>query len=151
MCCKEYLNLNETIVLTLFKKIFFIIVLLFVVSGCISQNNQLKTSKIVSVEDSLQVEKELPECKEYSKIMNYAFSYVLSEFEKGYFSDNDILGAKAQLFLIKNKSKSVFAQNINNAEKSYNLQYQLAKKKKCNLTKFKFSPLTQIKNIINQK
>ena len=72
--------------------------------------------------------------------MNYAFSYIADEFRQGYFIHNDLLGAKAQLFLVKNRATSVFAMNINNAKKSYNTNYKLAKKEHCNLAKFQKNP-----------
>ena len=80
--------------------------------------------------------------------MNYASNYIIKEFDKGYFVQKDIVGAKAQLFLIENKSPTVFAKNINAAQESYNKQYQLAKKNKCNLRNFRISPLDKVRNTI---
>ena len=117
---------------------------LLIFSGCFSTNG------IKKIDKTQQLKKELPDCSKNIKQMDYAFSYVLNEFEEGYFLQEDILGAKAQLFLIKNKSKSIFAQNIIAAEESYNIQYIELKKKKCNLDKFNVSPLQKIKNIIKE-
>ena len=128
----------------IFKKISFIMLSLFVFSGCLSINDKNRIDK------ALNVKKKKSTCKKNIKKINYAFSYVLNEFEKGYFQDQNILGAKAQLFLIKNKSKSVFAQNIIAAEKSYNIQYQELKKKNCSVEKFTVSPLQKIKNRIKK-
>ena len=70
------------------------------------------------------------------------------EFEKGYFHQNDLIGAKAQLFLIENKSPNVFAQNINEAQKAYDTEYNLAKKNNCDIDKFTVSPIQKVKNTI---
>ncbi len=87
-------------------------------------------------------------CNKHKKIMIYASKYIEKEFYEGYFLKKDIIGAKAQLFLIKNKSLTPFAKNINEAEDSYTLQYKLAKKNKCNLNKFKLSPISKVRNSI---
>ena len=80
--------------------------------------------------------------------MNEATVYALSEFNKGYFSKNDIVGAKAQLFLVQSLSETIFAKNINAAEESFQIQYSEAKKINCDLKKFKTSPINQIKNVL---
>jgi hypothetical protein len=87
-------------------------------------------------------------CNKHKKIMTHASKYIEKEFNQGYFLKKDIIGANAQLFLIENKSPSIFAKNINTAIKSYNVQYELAKKNKCNLNKFGIFPIKQIKNRI---
>jgi hypothetical protein len=89
-------------------------------------------------------------CSKHTKIMSHASRYISEEFKRGYFNQKDSEGAKAQLFLIESKSQSIFAKNINNALKSYNTQYNLAKKNKCNLSKFKISPINKIKNKIKK-
>ena len=81
-------------------------------------------------------------CKKNIKIINYAYAYVENEFEKGYFEKEDIVGAKAQLFLIKNKSKSIFAKNIIAAENSYTVHLKKLKKNSCNISNFTVSPLS---------
>lgn len=150
MCDKGYLNLRRVVDLRIFKKISLIILSLLIFSGCLSKNGKNRINKPLVLDTTLQVIKKQFDCKQNIKKIDYAFSYVLNEFEKGYFQEKDILGAKAQLFLIKNKSKSIFAQNINAAEKSYNTQYKELKKKKCNIDKFIVSPLQRIKNIIKE-
>jgi len=134
----------------IFKQIPFIILSLLAFSGCIAINNQDRLDKPSIVENTQHAKKQLAHCNQNIKLMNYAFTYVLNEFEKGYFEKKDILGANAQLFLIENKSKSVFAQNINAAEKAYNLQYEKLRNKKCSVSKFTVSPLQNIKNRISE-
>ncbi len=151
MSDKGYLNLGRVVDLQILKKTSLIIFSLLLFSGCLSTKDKIIIDKPLLLENTLQIKKKKPNCKKNIKIMNYALSYVLSEFEKGYFKNKDILGAKAQLFLIDNKSKSVFAQNINAAENSYTLEYQKAKKKKCSVRKFELTPLQKIKNVLNQK
>jgi len=85
-------------------------------------------------------------CKVYRKNMNYGSSYIITEFNNAYFKDNDIIGAKAQLFLIKNKSESVFSKNINKANSFYISQYNKAKNEKCNLEQFHVTPLEKVQN-----
>jgi hypothetical protein len=80
--------------------------------------------------------------------MSYASEYIIEEFEKGYFQNKDIVGAKAQLFLIEKRSPTIFAQNINAASDSYKKQYELAKKYGCDVKKFKVFPIEKIKNTI---
>ncbi|WP_024954784.1 hypothetical protein [Sulfurospirillum arcachonense] len=87
-------------------------------------------------------------CTKHKQIMTFASKYIEKEFEKGYFLQKDIIGAKAQLFLIKNKSQTIFAKNINAAQDSYTLQYKLAKKYKCDVSKFTISPIEKINNTI---
>jgi len=136
--------------LRIFKKISLIILSLLVFSGCIPINNKDRIEKPLKVKNSLSPKQKQRNCSKNIKLMNYAFTYVLNEFEKGYFEQQDILGAKAQLFLIENKSKSIFAQNINAAEKSYHLQYEKLRNKKCSVSKFTISPLQNIKNKISE-
>jgi len=105
-----------------------------------------KTKKLVK--PSLKKHTTYKHCTKHTKIMSHASNYIVEEFDKGYFIEKDLIGAKAQLFLIENKSPSIFAKNINAALESYNSQYQLAKENKCNLKSFKLSPITKVKNII---
>ncbi len=84
-------------------------------------------------------------CSKHIKAMSHALNYVKEEFEKGYFLQKDMVGAKAQLYLIENKSPSIFAKNINAAQDSYLKQYDLAKKFKCNTKNLKYSPIEKIK------
>ena len=150
-------------------RISFGIVFLMILSGCV-QNN---TSENIIIEENKKpiidkdinkvvkkqktkklikkaIKKTVPYkyCTKHTKIMNYASSYISTEFDKGYFIQKDVVGAKAQLFLIESKSPSLFAKNINDAQESYLTQYKLAKKHKCNLKKYRVSPLSKIKNRI---
>jgi hypothetical protein len=84
-------------------------------------------------------------CNKYEKIMNYASTYIEKEFEEGYFSKSDIVGAKAQLFLVENNSPTIFAKNINAANESFSLNYELAKKNNCDLKEFNLSPIEKLK------
>ncbi len=84
-------------------------------------------------------------CNKYIKNMNYASAYIKKEFEEGYFSKKDIVGAKAQLYLIENNSPSPFAKNINAANNSYAKNYNLAKKSKCSLQKYRVFPISKLK------
>lgn len=89
-----------------------------------------------------------PNCSNHIKIMTHASQYIANEFDKGYFLQKDIVGAKAQLFLIESNSPTVFVKNINEAKASYDFHYKLAEKYNCDLQNFKISPLERIKNII---
>jgi len=137
-------NLLKYIILNILKKLFILIVCLFAFSGCLIKNDKLSVSK-----DNVALQKKQNDCDKYVKTMNYASSYILEEFENAYFKVKDIQGAKAQLFLVQNQSKSIFAQNINKAEKSYNAQYKLAKVNQCVISQYKISPLQKIKKRIN--
>lgn len=156
----------------IFSRVFFVICFLIILTGCIEKN--AKETVIVPKKQNSNIKKEINHvqnlnvkketkpiknnaikkkvvykyCNKYIKTMNYASSYIKKEFDKGYFQRKDIVGAKAQLFLIENKSPTIFAKNINAAQESYVKQYQLAKKHKCNLKKFKITPLDKIKNKI---
>jgi len=137
-------NLSKYVILNIFKKLFILIVCLFTFSGCLIKNDKLLVSK-----DTVALQKKHKDCDKYVKTMNYASSYILEEFENAYFKVKDIQGAKAQLFLVQNQSKSIFAQNINKAEKSYKEQYKLAKINQCVISQYKISPLQKIKKRIN--
>ena len=85
-------------------------------------------------------------CNKHRNIMNHASSYIQNEFNNAYFINKDVVGAKAQLFLIESDSQTIFAKNINNAIKSYDKEYLKAKKNRCNLKKFNIHPLKKVKN-----
>jgi len=125
------------------QKIYFIIGLLIILSGCSQKSNIQNVEK-----DKESIVKKQYNCVKHIKIMQHALSYVIKEFDRGYFQEKDITGAKAQLFLIENHSQSVFAQNINKAQTSYDLQYELAKKHNCDLSKFRLSPIEIVKSKI---
>ena len=109
--------------------------------GC-TQKNQVK--QIIKTETNINYEV----CKKYFKVMNHASTYINKEFNLGYFNQKDLVGAKAQIFLIKNSSSKVFAKNINNANDIYLKEYKLAKKNRCKLEKFKITPISQIEQKI---
>lgn len=88
-------------------------------------------------------------CEKHKKITTHAYKYILKEFNEAYLLKKDFKGAKAQLFLIENKSPTSFAKNINAAELSYEKNYQLAKKNGCNMISFYSSPLKTIKKRVN--
>jgi len=129
------------------KQFFYLVIFGLILSGC-TQNNIVKIPKKQTVKN-VEV-KEQKECKKYKKIMQEAIKYVSEEFQEGYFIKKDIIGAKAQLFLVNSKSESIFAKNINAAEKSFNQQYKKAKQIKCNLKSFKTSPINTVKNILKK-
>lgn len=138
------------------RKVLVVTVCGILLSGCVSSSTKQtvpKSTKVVGqqIKDTKLLEQnkqKYKKCEEHKKVMNYAFLYVADEFRSGYFVQKDIVGAKAQLFLIQSQSQSVFAKNINDAEKSYAKHYALAKKLKCDLKNFSISPVTKIKNII---
>lgn len=141
--------------------LFSLIILSTIFSGCLHKNGNIETP-VKTKKEIIIVKKEIKKvpkitkkkvisyklCKQHKKIMNYASNYIHNEFQKGYFQEKDIIGAKAQLFLIKNSSPTIFAKNINNAVNSYNTQYKLAKKNKCNIKQFKVHPIKKIKKVI---
>ncbi|PLY05483.1 MAG: hypothetical protein C0625_12900 [Arcobacter sp.] len=146
-------------------KMCFGIVFLIILTGCVQKHTEVTTTipkkqnPIIKKETNQILKNPISKspvtkhisykyCYKHTKIMRYASEYIEKEFEKGYFIQKDIVGAKAQLFLIENKSPSIFAQNINAAQESYDKQYKLAKDNKCNLKKFAVSPLSKVKNTI---
>lgn len=139
-----------------FKQVFFMFCVVIIMSAC-SQINRTKSIDIPNIKKEKEIKKtkskiknkEHKDCKKYSNIMTHASSYIQTEFNEAYFLQKDIVGAKAQIFLIKSKSPSVFAKNINNANSSYLEEYKLAKNHGCNLKKFKKDPLVKILNTIN--
>ena len=132
------------------KQLLYLISFILILTGC-TQPNIVKTPKIQNkpIVKTVKIE-EVKKCKKYKKTMNEAIDYVSREFQEGYFSKKDIIGAKAQLFLVNTKSKTIFAKNINAAEKSFNQQYKKAKKIKCNLKSFKTSPIDKVKNMLKK-
>jgi len=92
--------------------------------------------------------KQNTKCIEYAKVMKYSYSYIVNEFDVAYFDSKDLIGAKAQLFLIENRSQSVFAKNINKAKDTYVLNYKSFESEKCDLTNITKNPLVVIKNRI---
>ena len=131
-----------------FYKIFLIAISFFVLTGCIVQSENKVIQKKKQKSDLSSQTKKV--CDNNRKVMKHAYSYIINEFEQGYFLEKDTIGAKAQLFLIKNQSQSVFAQNINSANVSYMKHYKLAKKQKCILKNFSVSPLSKIQNKIEK-
>lgn len=88
-------------------------------------------------------------CNKHKKIMIHASKYIEEEFKKAYFLQKDIIGAKAQLFLIEQNSPTVFAKNINAARISYKKHFDLAKQNGCSISEFEKFPLEKIKESIN--
>jgi hypothetical protein len=135
-------------------KIFFISSSILILSGCSEKYAQKdipeKKQPIKVEKKSNKIEKKSSYnyCNKHKKIMTYASNYITKEFKEGYFSSKDVVGAKAQLFLVENNSPTIFAQNINAALKSYRLQYNLARKNGCNIKNFLSSPLIKIKGSI---
>ncbi|WP_072681828.1 hypothetical protein [Arcobacter sp. LA11] len=145
--------------MTNLQRICFITGFTILFSGCVKENTSetiIPPKKpIVKKETKKKIVKQVKKkqitykyCSKHTKVMAHASKYITEEFEKGYFIQKDVVGAKAQLFLIENKSPTIFAKNINAALESYNSQYQLAKKNKCNLKSFKISPISKVKNSI---
>ncbi len=127
-------------------KIYILIIFTIFFTACAQKSVlQKKQSQIQIQTPNI---KESKYCKKGEKIMSYASEYIIEEFEKGYFQNKDIVGAKAQLFLIEKRSPTIFAQNINAASDSYKKQYELAKKYGCDVKKFKVFPIEKIKNTI---
>jgi hypothetical protein len=143
------------------RRLFLGFAVLSVFTGCTQQpqtmptkitdkkTSQNKQENIVK-NNSTKLQKHNETCKQYFKVMKFASHYIEEEFKKGYFSQKDAVGAKAQLFLIQNKSQTLFAKNINAALDSYFLKYKLAQKEKCNLDEFKIPPLQKIQNTIKE-
>lgn len=127
------------------QKISYLLLCFVVFSGCVHSPSKNIVQNKIEIKKQKIIKNE-KKCQQYYKKMEYAFLYVQSEFDKGYFASQDIIGAKAQLFLIENNSPSIFSQNINQAEKEYILQYQMAKEMNCNLQSFLLTPLSKIKS-----
>lgn len=121
------------------KQLSYTLGAMLILSGCMQP--QPKKQNDIS---NKPVQTASQNCQKYIKIMKFASTYIMQEFEKGYFANKDIMGAKAQLFLIKSKSQTLFAQNINEALKSYDEKYALAKKEHCDLSEFSLTPLEKI-------
>ncbi|WP_122894099.1 hypothetical protein [Arcobacter peruensis] len=148
------------------KQTYFTILFLLVFSGCSvinpNKNIEVEAKNIEKAIVKNEIKKETKKtpikkavikkktqsykyCNKHRKIMDHASLYIKKEFNKGYFIQKDILGAEAQLFLIESNSQSIFAKNINNALKSYNREYTIAKRNRCNLSKYKTSPINKVK------
>lgn len=136
------------------RQTYIILTSILLFTGCTIKNTTTVTPKkeIIKKETKKEVIKKKIDtykyCNKHTKIMTYASSYITNEFKKGYFISRDTVGAKAQLFLIENNSPTIFAQNINKANSSYKEQFEIAKKNKCNLDKYKILPLQKVKNSI---
>ncbi len=139
------------------KKSYFIMALIIFLTGCTQLNKTPDTPKkkldvVKKEKETVKKIKKNPivtyDCSNHTKVMIHASNYIFEEFEKGYFIQKDVVGAKAQLFLIESKSPTIFAKNINAAQKSFLINYKIAKKNRCNLTKFRIFPLTKVKNKI---
>lgn len=145
-------------------KLFFITIFISLLTGCVNKQVEKQDSEVNAKKETKQTtvtkteEKETVKtkkikniykyCSKHRKDMLFAKEYILSEFNKAYFDKNDIVGAKAQLFLVQSKSPTIFAKNINAALKVYDENYDKAQTNKCRLRAFKTHPLTQIKNKI---
>lgn len=139
---------------------FYLAVVSILLSGCFTKSEPIilpesisvrkQIDKIDSKKEEIQIQEENKQkqkkCEEYTKMMRHAVNYIVTEFEEGYFIQKDIVGAKAQLFLIKNQSQNLFAKNINDANRSYNKYYKLAKEAKCDFNFFEISPLDKVEN-----
>ena len=133
----------------------FYVICLFILTGCVSNSQpKVKTDDLKIETHKSSTKKVLikihSECVQYLKIMNYSNSYIIHEFEDGYLVKKDLIGAKAQLFLIENRSQSIFAKNINKARDTYLSNYKVAVEKKCDLKKFDKDPLKIVKKSIEK-
>jgi len=117
-------------------------------TGCQNYIATVQTKPTIKI-NSIKKEKKI--CLTYKDKMSYAYSYIVNEFNEGYFNSNDLIGVQAQLFLIKNRATSVFAKNINSAQDAYLLNYKYAKQKRCDVKKFTISPLERIEIILKKK
>ena len=147
-------------------KLFFITIFIILLTGCLNKqvekqdiktetkkeikSKQEKSSKaeVKKPVKTKKIKKTYKYCYKHRKDMLFAKKYILTEFNKAYFDKKDIVGAKAQLFLVKSKSPTIFAKNINAALRVYDENYNKAKKNSCNIRAFKTHPLTQIKSKI---
>ena len=144
------------------KKIYqatILLTLTFLLSACVDNKNiskptvkkevpkEKKAIKKIKKVDLKQIQLHKT-CNKYRSYLNHSKKYILDEFNNAYFITKDIVGAKAQLFLIENNSPTPFATNINKALKTYNKYYDIAKKSTCNLSKYQISPINQIKKTI---
>ena len=143
------------------KAAYLMIVFILIFSGCtLTNSNKSIDIKETEIQKPIEIKAKKIEtkkplikkkistykhCNKHIKIMNHASKYIQEEFSKGYFIQRDVVGAKAQLFLIESNSESIFAKNINNAIKSYDNQYNQAKKNRCNLSRYRISPLKKVK------
>lgn len=125
-------------------QVCFITALSITLIGCSQKDFSIGEKKSESSKEIIRDKN----CNKYKKAMDYASTYIQEEFEKGYFSKNDTVGAKAQLFLVESKSSTIFAKNINAAKESYDANYNLSKKGNCSLKSFYMHPLEKLKNSI---
>ncbi|QDF28150.1 hypothetical protein [Halarcobacter anaerophilus] len=132
-------------------RVYFFIGFIILFSGCTQKNleKNVPVSKNIQKKETKEYKK-YKYCNKHEEIMTFASNYIQEEFKKAYFSSNDTVGAKAQLFLIEKNSPTAFAKNINAARESYNSQYLTAKENGCNIEEFKIFPLEKIKNIIKK-
>lgn len=123
---------------------FFLTTFLILLVGCNHRQSEQTPEKtpIVIKKEKKKIYKH---CNKHRKIMTHALTYINEEFDKGYFLQKDLVGAKAQLFLIENKSPTPFAKNINSANDSYIKEYKMAGRFKCNLKGLHTKPLESIK------
>lgn len=161
-------KIKRKIKMLILRNTYFILAIVFILSAC-SQNSINKDNTLISkkeipivkkkVEKKVKIipkkkiikktKKKYPKykyCNKHTKTMTHASLYIKDEFEKGYFVQKDVIGAKAQLFLVESNSPTLFAKNINAAQKSYIDNFKLAKKNRCNIKKFKVFPIFKIKN-----
>ncbi|PHR72699.1 MAG: hypothetical protein COA66_05445 [Arcobacter sp.] len=135
------MSLIKIIAISLFSLVFII--------GCANkkENIILMNAKTKS-EKTIEEKKVNENCKKYLSSMKHASYYIKNEFNQAYFKKNDFLGAKAQLFLVKNNSSGIFAKNINKANTSYKKYFTMAVKNKCDIASFRIFPLIVIENKI---
>ncbi|MGA1933342.1 hypothetical protein ACH5BF_11620 [Arcobacter sp. YIC-464] len=145
-------------------KIFLSTIFIFILSGCVNkqiEKQDLKTNEPTIKEEPKEIKTQklikpkkvyntYKYCSKHRKDMLFAKNYILNEFNKAYFDKKDILGAKAQLFLVESNSPTVFAKNINAAIKVYDENFEKAKKNSCSLKAFKIHPISTIKKNIEE-
>ncbi|MFK5974934.1 MAG: hypothetical protein QM493_00375 [Sulfurovum sp.] len=117
------------------KKIYYSILTLGLIlsfSGC---GNKKPEPKIATAETS---------CNTHKQQSTFAYEYIIRNFEKSYFSKNDVNGAITQLFMVERNAPMSYARNINGAYTSYKNHYSFAKKKKCNIKDYKPDPIKEV-------
>lgn len=86
-------------------------------------------------------------CKQHFEISQKANQFGARNFDKIY--SNDPEGAEVQLFLIQQKAPSNFAANYNAAEVNFNKHLKAAKEKKCDVSNYPSSPISEFENKLN--
>jgi hypothetical protein len=118
------------------KKILFSAFVIATLSSCATNSNQRKLANMT--------------CEEHKVIAISLNDFSAKAFDGGYANAEDPITAMAQLFLIQQKAPGDYSRKINGADKGYQDNLIVAKRKACDVSNYPISPIQEFEKRTNE-